>query len=378
MIPLACLVALMAGCDKAPGDGLAEFRKGKAELEARDLKNAVKHLSASVKECATNFEVQVTLASTCLALGDIASAEQAAAAAKELMPDSAEALLLDAEIGWMAKDFARAKKGYSAVANAKQLPAELRSQALSSRAVVELAENEFDQARLSLWRAMRLNRRNAAAWYHLGILSRDTWKFDEAALMQFTSAASCLDPKSERAHDILRNVIPALRDAVSRAAAVKPGATAPDSGSAAKLITEGEALLTKRDQAKDLKSKKDLTSKALKKFAAAYEADRFSYPAAWKYAELLAKTGKTSADVDKTLAVYSAAIDAKPMSLTTSLAAARYAIYNKRWITAAKILNHALAHDPESKQLLDLYIMALQKNGDNKTAALYQAWRKEL
>lgn len=367
IIPLACLAAILAGCDSKPGDGLADLAKGKAALDAGDSKAAVKHLSASIKECATNFEAYAALATAQLALGDVAAADLAAASAAALSPDSAEALMLDAEIGWMAKDFARAKKGYSAVANAKQLPAELRSQAFSSRAVVELAENEFDRARLSLWRAMRLNRRNAAAWYHLGILSRDTWKFDEAALQQFTVAAKFLDPAGDRARDILRNVIPALRDAVSRAAAAKPGLAARNPGAAAKLISEGEELL-----------KKKMQTKALKKFAAAYEADRLSYPAAWNYANLLAATEKTAAGVDKTLAVYASALEAKPMSQSTSLAAARYAMYNKRWATAVKILNHALAHDPESKQLLNLYVQALQKTGDSKTALMYQAWYKEL
>ena len=367
IIPLACLAAILAGCDDRPGDGLADLAKGRDALEARDLKAAVKHLSASVKECATNFEAYAALATAHLALGDVAAADVAAAAAAALKPDSAEAVLLDAEIGWMSKDFARAKKGYSSVANATQLPAELRSQAFSSRAVVELAENEFDRARLSLWRAMRLDRRNAAAWYHLGMLSRDTWKFDEAALQQFTVAAKFLDPKSDRARDILRNVIPALRDAVSRAAAARPGLSARDPGGAAKLISEGEELLKKKQQ-----------TKALKKFAAAYEADRLSFPAAWNYATLLAATEKTAAGIDKTLAVYAAALEAKPMSQKTSRAAASYAMNTKRWATAAKIINHALAHDPESKQLLDLYIQALQKTGDSKTAAMYQAWRKEL
>ena len=367
IVPLACLAAILAGCGRAPDDGSADFEKGKAAYAARDLKNAVKHLSQSVKACSTNLEAHITLALANLALGDVAAADGAVKAARALAPDSAEALLADAETGWVARDFARAKACYSAVANAAQLSARLRSQAYSSRAVVELAENGFDVARISLWRAMRLDRRNAAAWYHLGILSRDTWKFDDAALQQFTMASRLLDPASDRARDVLRNVIPALRDSVSRAAATKPGVTARNPGAAAKLIAEGEALVAKKQ-----------TTKALKKFAAAYEADRFSYPAAWNYAKMLAATEKTAAGVDKTLAVYSAAMDAKPMSQATSLAAARYAYVNKRWATAVKILNRALAYDPESKQVVRLYVDSLIKAGDTKTAALYQAWLKEL
>ena len=366
-LPLACLVAILAGCDGTPNDGMADFAKGKAAYDARDLKTAVKHLTASVQVCATNFDAHVTLALANLALGDVEAADRAIKAARTVLPDSAEALLVDAEVGWLAKDFARAKSGYSAVANAKQLPNDMRSQAYSSRAVVELAENEFDQARVSLWRAMRLNPRNPSAWYHLGVLSRDTWKFDDAALQQFTIASNFLDPSGARLRDVLRNVIPALRDATARSAAAKPGVTARNPGAAAKLIGEGDELVSKKQ-----------TMKALKKFAAAYEADRLSFPAAFNYAKLLASTEKTSAGVDKTLAVFAAALDAKPISQEAGLAAARYAMYNKRWATAVKILNRSLAYYPDSKQMLRLYVDALQKTGDSKTAALYQSWFKEL
>ena len=367
ILPLACLAAVIAGCNETPNDGSADFAKGKAAYDARDLKTAVRHLTASVQACATNFEACVTLALANLALGDVDGADRAIKAARKISPDSAEALLADAEVGWLAKDFARAKSGYSAVANAKHLSANLRSQALSSRAVVELADNEFDQARISLWRAMKLNPRNPSAWYHLGVLSRDTWKFDDAALQQFTAASNFFDPSSDRLRDVLRNVIPALRDAAARAGAAKPGVTARNPGAAAKLIGEGEELVAKKQ-----------TTKALKKFAAAYEADRLSFPAAYNYAKLLAATEKTSAGVDKTLQVFAAALDAKPISQEAGLAAARYAMYNKRWATAAKMLNRSLAYYPESKPMLRLYIDALQKTGDAKTAALYQSWLKEL
>ena len=94
--------------------------------------------------------------------------------------------------------------------------------------------------------------------------------------------------------------------------------------------------------------------------------------------KLLAATDKTAAGVDKTLSVYMAALDAKPISKEANLAASRYAIEKKRWATAVKILNRALAYYPDDKQLLRLYADALQATGDAKTAALYKAWIKEL
>ena len=95
------------------------------------------------------------------------------------------------------------------------MPGAIRSQALAARAVMEIAANMFDRARLTLWRAVRLDRRNAAAWYHLGHLSRDTYRFEDAALEQFEMASRLMkDPA--RAKAIARDTIPALRETLSK------------------------------------------------------------------------------------------------------------------------------------------------------------------
>jgi tetratricopeptide (TPR) repeat protein len=201
-IPFAWMaIVLCAGCGRSRDDFQASLAAGKAAYAAGDYRTAAHRLEASVRVCATNLEAQVMRALTAIAMGDMTLAQQAAEAARACDPASAEAFLLEGDVSWHAKDFARAKAAYGAVAEARDVPAALRSQAYASRAVVELAENAFDAARISLWRALRLNRRNAAAWYHLGVLSRDTWKFDEAALLQFDMAARLLPPDSAEPPD---------------------------------------------------------------------------------------------------------------------------------------------------------------------------------
>ena len=177
---------------------------------------------------------------------DIDAADAAAKKALELMPDSAEARLVDGQAAYMKKEYKRAIADFDAVVAEKSLPPALRAEALVSRAVVEIAQNEFDTARLTLFRALHLDHRNAAAWYHLGLLSRNTYQFDEAAVEQFEMAARLSAPGDPRTKKLSREVIPAIRASLAAAAASRPGAAKRDAGAAAKLIADAEALRKKR------------------------------------------------------------------------------------------------------------------------------------
>ena len=278
MILAMSLAALCAGCDK--DDGSAEFERGNVAYAAHDLRAAATYFSAAAEKAPTNFVAYVRLAAVNMELGEIASAKAAVEAALTVAPHSAEAKLMEGQIAYYGKDYTLAKRDFDELAEAGQLPAQLRSQAFASRAVMEIAANLFDRARLSLWRAVRLDRRNAAAWYHLGHLSRDTYRFEDAALEQFgMSGRLTTDPV--RAKAIARDTIPALREAVRARMAAKPGAAKRDPGAAAKLVSEAEAMV-----------KKD-PKKAAAKFAEAYAKDPLSYAAAWNHAKLAIASAKT-------------------------------------------------------------------------------------
>jgi len=219
------LLAAVLGCtQEAVDDGSGDFERGKAALERKepDLKMALDSFAACAQKNLTNFESRVSLALVALRLGEPRIADKAAREATALDPSSAEARLVEGQSAYLMKDYARAKASFSAVVGAHQLPAVMRSEALSSLAVVEIAAGEIDAARLSLMRAARLDFRNAAAWHHQGILSRGTFHFNVAAKDQFEMACR-LDPDSARTRDTVRSVIPSLRDAIARAAADKPG-----------------------------------------------------------------------------------------------------------------------------------------------------------
>ena len=229
-------------------------------------------------------------------------------------------------------------------------------------------------------RALRLDFRNAAAWYHMGVLSRNTYHFYSAAKDQFEMACR-LEPNSARTRETVRTIIPALLEARARATADKPGAAKRDPGLAAKLIAEGVAA----------QKKKEIRTAAAR-FEKAFAADPLSWEAAWNYAQTLqaAEAAKKPNDktklsvaaiVDKTIDAYRAALDATPASRDTCMAAARFALQNRRPAAACDFLSHALAHFPDSKPVLDLYIEALGKldtPDGAKRAKMYRAYRQEL
>ncbi len=356
-------MAVFAGC--SPDYGIADYEKGEAAYAARDLRVAVRCFSTAAAKNPTNFMARIKLAIANLDLGEIAAAKAAAESAVALDPASAEARLLNGNIAYFAKDYAEARRAFTDVSMAKQLPGEMRSKAMVSQAVLELTGDMFDRARVSLWRAVRLDRRNAAAWYHLGYLSRDTFRFEDAALEQFQMASRLMtDPV--RVRMVTQEIIPTIRESLRAKAAGKPGVSGRDPGAAAKLVSEGERLA-----GKDAK-------KAAVKFAEAYNRDPLSYVAAWNFAKSKSSSAKSDADIARVLAAFQDAIDQRPNSQLTYRTAARFALERRRPIRAEKFLSQALAHDPEDKATLSLYIQALRRLGRTTSAKLYEAYLKEL
>ena len=360
---VALAMAVLAGC--SPDNGVADYEKGEVAYAARDLKSAVRYFHSAAAKNPTNFTARVKLALANVDLGEIAAAKAAVESAMAVDPCSAEARLLNGNIAYLAKNYAEAKSAFADISAAKQLPEEMRSKALVSQAVLELTENMFDRARVSLWRAVRLNRRNAAAWYHLGYLSLNTFRFEDAALEQFQMASRLMtDPV--RAKAVAQNIIPTIRESIRTKVATKPGASMRDPGAAAKLVSEGEGLVKKSP------------AKAVAKFAEAYGKDPLSYAAAWNFAKARSSSAKSDADIARVLSAFQDAIDQRPNSQSTYRTAARFALERKRPIRAEKFLSQALAHDPEDKATLSLYVQTLRRLGKSASAKIYESYLKEL
>lgn len=362
-ILVAFALAVMAGC--SPDYGIADFEKGEAAYAARDLQMAARCFKVAAEKNPTNFTARVKLALANVDLGDIEAARNAIESALALDPNAAEARLLEGNIAYLAKDYACAKKAFSDISSAKHLSKELRSKALVSQAVLELTANMFDHARVSLWRAIRLDRRNAAAWYHLGYLSRDTFRFEDAALEQFQMASRLMtDPV--RVKTVMQEIIPAIRESLRGKVAGKPGVSGRDPGAAAKLLSEGDEL-----------AKKD-PKKAAAKFVEAYSKDPLSYSAAWNFAKTKGATAKSDAEINRVMTAFQDAVDQRPNSQLTYRTAAKFALEKRRLMRAERFLSQALAHDPEDKTSLSLYIQTLRRLGKTNDAKFFESYLKEL
>jgi len=357
MVPCV-LCALLAGCGDGAKDATAAEGAAAAEKGGQ---------TTAEEPVEVRFAARMKQAVDAVEKRDAVASEEATRAACELRPESAEALLLAGHAAYLKKDYKRAGKAFRAVALEKDLPAKLRSEAWAGCGVAEMAQQAGEVARVSFLQALRLDRRNPVACYHLGLLYRDTFRFTEAALEQFQMASHFLDARDPRAQRLSRDIIPSLSEECRKAAAARPGVTKRDPGAAAKLLEEGEKLLARKRP-----------REAIRKFEAALKADPLSETAAFKCGETIEKFDKSAAGVEKALEAYRIARELRPQRQSYYQAAARLAYERRRWALTVQIMDRAMAHDPASRPALDLLIASLRKAGKMAEAEAWEAYRKVL
>jgi tetratricopeptide (TPR) repeat protein len=361
----AALLALLAGCGAR--DGVREYELARTAYGVRDFAKAEKLLVRSLGCRADNVDALVLLARVRLDLGEIPGAQEALAQAKALAAGDSDVRLLGAQLDYHAKNYPRAAEEFAAVAADASFSSRVRSQAKAGLGVVEMTRNEYYRAQLAFLMAIRLDRRNPAAWYHLGLLYRDGFAYNEAALEQFEIFVRLEEKADRRAQEVQRSVIPDLKEAIARAAAERPGASKRNSAAAAAAIEKAEAAW-----------KKGNYKTAKLRYQEAYAADALSYPAALGLARAWEKTDATAAGRRKTFDYYCAACALRPGAISTYLTAGRLGMELGRYSTAMEIYSRAMAADPANLGAIDGLIRALRKVNKSKAAAAYQEYRDTL
>ena len=358
----AVALAAFAGCEKP--NGLQELAAARSAYEVRDLKKAEKLLEKSLSYNAANVDALVNYAMVKVDLGEIPLAEEAIGKAAALAADDVDVRLLGAKIAYLLNDFPRAHRAYTAIAADESLDAKTRSQGISCVGVVELANNEIDLARLSFLKAIRLDRKNAAAWYHLGLIYQGLGYY-EAALEQFNIFVRLEEVADRRVQDVQRKTIPIIQEAIARQASERPGASKRDSAAAAAALEAAEAAW-KRNHFKTAKLR----------YNDALAADPLSYPAAIGLAKAWEKTDATAEGKKKVFEYYKIACSLSPSSVKTFLTTGDLALKLGHFATAVEVYSRAMAADPSNFQAVDGLIKALRKvGGKNDIAAAYQAYR---
>lgn len=361
----ALCAALFAVVGCGPRDGQKEFAAAKTAYSVRDFAKAEKLLNQSLKLTADNVDALIYLARVKLELGEISAAQEVLAQAEALAPKDVDILLLGAQIAYHAKNYDKAKAQYGALAQDANLSVVLRAQALAGLGVVEMTKNEFDLARISFLKAIRLDRRNASARYHLGLLYRDGFGFNDAALEQFETFVRLEVLADARVQKVQRTLIPQLKEAIARQAMERPGAQKRDSAASSAALSRAEAARKKNDY-----------KTAKKEYAKAFESDVLSYPAALGLAEMWAKTDASVAGQRKTLEYYRAACALKASAVRTFVATGNLAYKLASYATAVDSYSRAVAANPSDLSAIDGLIRSLQKvGGRRKDAAAYQAYR---
>ena len=361
----AALLSLALGC--GPKDGVKEYEQGQDAYRSRDLVKAAKLLDASVKCAPQDADRLVSLARVKLELGELAEAKDLVTRAALNSDGDPDVGLLEAQIAWHAKDYKTAASGFTSVANDTKLAPALRAQGWAGLGVVEMTCENRHLARVAFLRALRLDRRNAAAWYHLGLLYRDSFGYLEAALEQFEIFVRLEAEASPRVQKVQRKIIPGLKDAIAQASADRPGASKRNSAACSAALAKAEAAW-----------KKGAFKNARAAYQEAVAADPLSYPAALGLARAWEKTDTTKVGQQKTFESYRAACVLSPSSVKTFLTAGALAAALGSSQTE-EIYSRAVAASPTSLEAIDGLIRALRKGGkDAKSAQAYQLYRESL
>ena len=367
----AALLAAILGC--GPEDGSEEFEQGKAAYELRDLKKAESLFAKSAALAPQDADRLLYLARTELELGELEKAKSAIERAAANADGEPDVVLLKSQIAWHEKDYKAAADGFSAVANDAKLDASVRAQGWSGIGVVQMTCDNHHLARIAFLRALRLDRKNAAAWYHLGLLYRDGLDrngngYPEAALEQFEIFARLEKDADLRVQKVQRTFIPALKEQIAAAAAERPGVAKRNSAACATSLATAESAM-----------KKGNFKAAREAYRQALTADPLSYPAALGLAKAWEKSDATKAGQERTFEAYKTACTLRPSAVTTFLAAGALALKLGYALQAAEIYSRAIAANPNSKDAIDGLIRALRKSGGkDKIANAYQSYRDSL
>lgn len=366
----ASLAAVFTGC--GPGDGKKEYLDARAAYEAGDYKRAEKLYLRATELNPSNVDALVSLAELELnKMGEPKVARSWIARAEELAADDEDVRLLSAQIAWHDKDYARAEKIFTELADDETLQDSIRSQGWTGLGIVQVTNNEHDLARLSYLRAIRLDRRNASAYYHLGHLYRYApFGYAEAALEQFDKFVhlSGAEMSSPRVQKTQQSIIPGLKETIARAATERPGVAQRNSRTSLTAISKADAA-----------AKKGNFKVAKAAYHDALVADPLSYPAALGLARMELKTDSSVQGQKRALEAYRTACGLKPSAIATLLEAGRLAERLAQPVQAREIYSRALAANPASVDAVDGLIRAIQKaNGDKKIAKAYQDYRNIL
>lgn len=357
------LLLLLSAC--GPDDGSRALVRARDAAAAGQDKKARAEYEKCLSRNPTNVEASVGLALLFLRQGELTLAAERVDAAFAQDPAGADVRLLRAQVAWLQKDDEKASEIYEGLARDASLPSEIRSQAWTELGIVQMAGNEFELARLSFLYAMRLDRLNVAAHYHLGVLYRYApFAYLSASRAAFEKFVYLSKESDARVQKVCQTVIPALKQDLAQETASVPGVGKRNSALCAQSLTRADKAW-----------KKGSFKTALAEYRKAYEADPLSASAALGLARSLVKTNPSKTAGKEALTYYQRTCLLRPGAVAVFLEAGALAERLGQVAAAREIYSRALSVHPTSTSVVDGLIRALRQAGQKKTALAYQAYR---
>ncbi len=389
----ACAAAALALCAGCGGPNPAKEKAlGDTAFNNRDYAKARDHYAKVVKAEPGNVDASVMLARSWLAMAEVEKnpearkaladeGKSALAGVPEGNKADADVVQLQAQLAYHSQDYAAAAKLFRSLADDETLDAVTRSAGWSGLGVVDImlsdaktdqSERDMlcDRARTDFFHALRLDKRNAAARYHLGRLYRDTYGFGEAAIEMFEAFVS---PKmmqqgiDERVQRVQHEFIRQLREEVAKRTAQMPGASNRDKVACAKHTKKADALFVQGKY-----------KEAARVYEAALKSDPLDALAAKRHAQCLVQTARTDREKTEAARAYVNACTVSPKDVQLLKEAAAVAMRMGKAPLAARFYSRALAFasvNTRDYTVLDGLIISLKKAGRPKSAAVYQSYR---
>lgn len=359
------LAAALCGC--GANDGSEELAEGRTAFAARDFQRAAKLFGKSAELAPANVDATLLLARAQLELGNLSEAKAAVDKAQALAGGDCDVVAIAAHVAWHQKDYETARRLFTSLAGGEAYEASVRSLGWAGLGLVDMALDNRDLARLDFLRAIRLDRRNASAWYHLGLVYRDAFGYLEVALDQFETFVRLADVADARVQRVQRTFIPQLKEMIAQTAANLPGASKRDSSAAAAALKQAETAWSK-----------GVFKTAKLRYGDAFTADPLSYPAALGLARAWEKVDSSAAGQKQALMCYRRACELRPSAVSTFVTAGTLAAKLGQHLSAVEIFSRAMAADPTNVSAVDGLIRAHRKCGNAKTADAYQGYRNAI
>ena len=365
------LLALFAGC--SGGDGSKELAEGRAAFDVGDFRKAERKYLKANELVEGNVDAAVLLAQLKLREGAVSEAREWIDRAEALAASDTDVRLLAAQIARVESDYAKAARLLTALIEDPDQTDAIRAQALNDLGVVNLDRNEYDLSRVCFLRAMRYDRMNAAAYFNLGYLYRNTpYGFSEAALEQFTffvRLASTDGSSSPLVQETQLKILPSLKDTINQKKVDLIGSINPNRAACSEAIGKAEAA-----------AKKSAWSTMRAAYREAVTADPTSFIAILGLARAEQKVDSSDAGKRRALELMHKACALNPSSTSALLEAGELAEKLNMSLSAQQIYSRALAVDPTSLKALDGLIRTMKatKKSSREVIAAYQAYRDQL